>query len=769
MSETSQQIVSILVVEDDPGDFGLIQAYLRLAKPGITGNKELVTWAKTLADGITMARNSKPAVVLLDLSLPDSKGLATVQAMRATLPDTPIVVLTGYDDNALATSALQAGAQDYLIKGRFDHDALGRTVRYALVRHALELQRKESEKMLLDSRNHLKERVGEMASQLKEFKDGVSTPNGLSGSNAPSVTDKGGFGQDNERESTINISMRNQPELSQRQYQILKLLQAGKVNKEVAQELDIGLGTVKQHLVAIFKKLNVSNRAMAASYGMKIFHEQEAHGATLPMADLLECRPCVVLSIALPQNASHQAVKFMYGSLAALASANDAVFLARSNNAGDVIFGIQRVTEYDLAIALQTVRAVYDDLLAMDAQIAKTELAETGLAETGIAEKSSLAKELRGCLTAGIAFASMKRFGGWTGEAIASSAIASARELLNSVPPGQFEFDQTALDLIELFGIGGTQQVSPKMLLQELKNLHWTGSRRAYHMVGRDAELAQLYTALTEAAKGNGGLILVEGEMGMGKTRLCDAIAKLCLKHDGRVAFCRSLPSVLGKCLYDTVSGAECSAEQVAVSLRAKPARFPELIVVDDFHLLPKEQQALLSEAGADAIKNGKLVIFSGRRGLRENAGHPTGIISLRRLSAQAIQVLVRNALGKGAIKGRAGKVQRITSAASGVPLFAVELARHHAAEQMALPLRVAISARLDSLHLDYNLLREVAKNAVGANLEEVAAALGENVEILRQQMERAIAAGVLSCNEEGWLSFNHPMLRRVIGNLDME
>ncbi|MDD5300390.1 MAG: response regulator [Gallionella sp.] len=758
MSETSQRIISILVVEDNPGDFGLIRAYARLAKLGIADNKELVTWAKTLAEGITTARSNKPAVVLLDLSLPDSEGLATVQTMRAALPGVPIVVLTGCDDNALATAALQAGAQDYLVKGQFDHDALGRTVRYALVRHALELQLKESEKILLDSRNHLKEQVGKMTSQLKELKGGVNTANGLSGLNAPSMTGKEGSMQDSKRDSTMNINMRNQPELSQRQHQILKLLQAGKVNKEVARELGIGLGTVKQHLVAIFKKLNVSNRAMAVSHGMEIFHEQESRSTSLPMADLLECRPCVVLSIALPQDTSHTAVKLMYGSLAAMASANDAVFLARNGNAGDIIFGIQRVTEYDLAIALQTVRAVYDDLLAMDVQ----------MAETGIAEK------LRGCMTAGIAFASMKRFGGWTGEAIASAAIASARELLNNVPPGQFVFDQTALDLIELFGIGGAQGLSPTMLLRELKKLHWTGSRRVYHLVGRDAELAQLYAALTGAEKGKGKLILVEGEMGMGKTRLCDAIAKLCLKHEGRVAFCRSLPSVLGKCLYDTVSGAECSAEQVAVSLRAKPGRFPELIVVDDFHLLAKEQQALLSAAGEDAIKEGKLVIFSGRRGGRENTGHPpdantTETISLRRLSAQAIQVLVRNALGKGAIKGRASKVQRITSAAAGVPLFAVELARHHEAEQLALPLRVAINARLDSLHLDHNLLREVAKNAVGANLEEVAAALGENIETLRQQMERAVAAGVLSCSADGWLSFTHPLLRRAIDNVVME
>lgn len=549
--------------------------------------------------------------------------------------------------------------------------------------------------------------------------------------------------------------MRNshQPELSQRQLQILKLLQAGKVNKEVAQELGIGLGTTKQHIVAIFKKLNVSNRAMAASYGMEIFHEQESRGAALPMADLLECRPCVALSIALPQDANHSAAKLMYGSLAAMASANDAIFLARNGNAGDVIFGIQRVTEYDLAVALKTASAVYDDLSKMD----------DNLAEAGLAGK------LRGCITAGIAFASMKRYGGWTGEAIASAAIASARELLNGVPPGQFVFDPTALDLIELFGIEGAQQVSQTMLLRELDNLRWTGSRRAYQLVGRVTELAKLYAALSGAAKGKGKLILVEGEMGMGKSSLCEAISKLCLNQEGKASFCRSLPPTLGNGLYDTVKVEGCSAEQVAALLRAKPDRFPELVVVDDFNLLDKEQQMLLSAAGEDAVGKGKLVVFAGRRGMHENISHPSETINLRRLPAQAIQKLVRNALGKDSIEGRTNKVQRIASAAAGVPLFAVELARHHEMKQLSLPLRVAINARLDSLHLDHHLLREVAKSAVGADMEEVAVTLGENIEVLRQQMERAVAAGVLSCSADGWLSFTHPLLRRAIDNSAVE
>jgi len=539
-----------------------------------------------------------------------------------------------------------------------------------------------------------------------------------------------------------------QPDLTQRQRQILKLLQAGKVNKEVARELDIGVGTVKQHIVALFKKLNVTNRAMAVSRGMDILHEQENHGSKLSVDGLLERRPCVVLSVALPEDASQLAVRLMHGALVALASSNDAVFLARKGNAGDVIFGIQRVTEYDLAIALQTARAVYSDLLAADA---------------GMAEK------MRGCVSAGLAIASMKRFGGWTGEAIASAVIASARELLNNTPPGCLSFDVATLDLIGVFGIGRSQEVTPVMAFSELENLHWTGTRRAHPLFGRADELATLDAAMSEAAKGNGGLIHVEGEMGMGKTRLCDEVLQHCLSLGGQAKYFRCLPAVLGSGLYDSGKRANCGVEEVSAHLRAKPVCPPELAILDDFHLLTREQQDLLSAAGAEAVANGKLVIFSGRRGVIGSGSHPAESINLRRLSADAIHALVRESLGKDAAKAGASEVQDISSEAAGVPLFAVELARHHDVELLALPLLVVVTARLDSLSLDRHFLRAVARNPVDATLDEVAEILGETAESLRPQLEHAMTAGVLSRSADGYLSFTHPLLRRAIDCLVME
>ena len=139
MNEPLPAQISILVVEDDAGDYGLLRATLRQAGLVAIGQTDTNVWAKTLAEAVAVVKSAAvPHVVLLDLSLPDSAGLATVRSMRAAAPDLAIVVLTGHDDPALAADTLEAGAQDYLVKGQIDSDALRRAVRNAMVRRRLE-------------------------------------------------------------------------------------------------------------------------------------------------------------------------------------------------------------------------------------------------------------------------------------------------------------------------------------------------------------------------------------------------------------------------------------------------------------------------------------------------------------------------------------------------------------------------------------------------------------------------------------------------------
>jgi len=125
----------ILLVEDNPGDARLLKEALR--EFNHTPPFELIH-VDRLALGIERTRQERFAAVLLDLSLPDAKGLETVVRMHQEARALPIVVLTGLDDNSVALEAVRAGAQDYLIKGEIDGKLLVRSLSYAIERKRLQ-------------------------------------------------------------------------------------------------------------------------------------------------------------------------------------------------------------------------------------------------------------------------------------------------------------------------------------------------------------------------------------------------------------------------------------------------------------------------------------------------------------------------------------------------------------------------------------------------------------------------------------------------------
>ena len=129
----SSKPVRILLVEDNPGDARLIGEMLaEVAK----GQFDLVTVSR-LSQALQSLFSERFWVVLLDLSLPDSQGLETFTRLQGQAARTPIVVLTGLDDETLAVKAVQEGAQDYLIKGQVDGNLLVRSMRYAIERHSV--------------------------------------------------------------------------------------------------------------------------------------------------------------------------------------------------------------------------------------------------------------------------------------------------------------------------------------------------------------------------------------------------------------------------------------------------------------------------------------------------------------------------------------------------------------------------------------------------------------------------------------------------------
>ncbi len=126
----------LLLVEDNVGDAVLVREMLRTA----LHDRFEVVHASRLSQACERLEEGGTACVLLDLSLPDAQGLESVTRVRAAAPDVPIVVLTGLDDERLAISAVQEGAQDYLIKGRVDDHLISRSVRYAIERKRAEVQ-----------------------------------------------------------------------------------------------------------------------------------------------------------------------------------------------------------------------------------------------------------------------------------------------------------------------------------------------------------------------------------------------------------------------------------------------------------------------------------------------------------------------------------------------------------------------------------------------------------------------------------------------------
>ncbi|MGD1058297.1 MAG: fused response regulator/phosphatase, partial [Solirubrobacteraceae bacterium] len=118
----------MLLVEDDDGDALIVDDLLSEALPGAR-----ITRSRTFSDALAEL-GSGIDCVLLDLKLPDAEGLDTVLRLRAQAPDTPLIVLTGLHDEAAGVAAVDAGAQDYLVKGEVDGAQLARAIRYAIVR-----------------------------------------------------------------------------------------------------------------------------------------------------------------------------------------------------------------------------------------------------------------------------------------------------------------------------------------------------------------------------------------------------------------------------------------------------------------------------------------------------------------------------------------------------------------------------------------------------------------------------------------------------------
>ncbi len=533
--------------------------------------------------------------------------------------------------------------------------------------------------------------------------------------------------------------------LSPRQRQILTLLRAGKSNKEIATDLNIGLGTTKQHLVTLFKKLGATNRAMAIS------KSQALTGASVdgPVAierperdraeniSYRERRPVAVLclrpdtkNIALDADT----IKHLNRLYSDVAFDFDAGFLVHSGGRCDLIFGIRQVRRHDI---LRAVRAAVSISKSIGSALREDFQLQAGLAYGYIA-------------------ASMDKDGDWTGEAIQGGVMATAQNEMNHAAPGRINLHHTAKTMIEHIGFDADQITAGHIALSP--TFRW----RAKHtggqtpLVGRAPELEVLRAALQDHADGKPGIISIQGETGMGKTELLHAFI-------GQAEAARLTPDYWTCSLADSQPGAPSlgwlahadGTQFLDLSnfcktvLRQKTTPTDPLIIENCHNLTTAKFVELLT-----VIKKygqNQFIVISHRGPLP--ALQPDGMeftaLHLKRLSEREMTTVLCNLLGPA---HRAEKW--IKQMAQGVPLFLrqlvsfalveIENQRNRPGIIPPIELCAVICERVESHNLDRRLLHVIAKTKNPETVMGLAKSWPGDRNDLRLKLEQAVASGVV-------------------------
>jgi CheY-like chemotaxis protein len=137
--------LKILLVEDNPGDVFIIKDSVKS-----TGTKFAVSHSSLLRDAIQILAEQTFDVILLDLGLPDSIGIQTLNKILASNVKAPVIVMTGLDDEETALAALKEGAQDYLVKNNLTSENILRAIRYGIERKKIqEIQVRHARQFLI--------------------------------------------------------------------------------------------------------------------------------------------------------------------------------------------------------------------------------------------------------------------------------------------------------------------------------------------------------------------------------------------------------------------------------------------------------------------------------------------------------------------------------------------------------------------------------------------------------------------------------------------
>jgi len=179
---------------------------------------KIVAEAANGKEAVELAQKHRPAVILLDIRMPDGDGLSTLEKLRAKVPDSRVVMLSTYDNPTYIARAVALGASDYVLKGA-SRDAILATITAA-------------------AQGESPSRSGELrrvagAMKIRQVLDDDEVP------------------------------------LTQRETQVLRHVALGLSNKEIGRSLEISVETVKEHVQNILRKIAVSDRTQAAVWAVR--------------------------------------------------------------------------------------------------------------------------------------------------------------------------------------------------------------------------------------------------------------------------------------------------------------------------------------------------------------------------------------------------------------------------------------------------------------------------------------------------------------------
>ncbi len=181
---------------------------------------EIIAQSDNAIDAIKKVETYKPDIVLMDIRLPGMSGIEACEQINKKYPDTKVIMLTSYAEDEMLFSAIKAGASGYVLKQINAKDLINSIE--SVARGEASLDPAVTQRVFQEVRKAVREEEASAFSSL-----------------------------------------------SQQERMVLKLVSEGKTNRDIAQNLFLGEGTVRNYVSSILSKLSVSNRAEAAAYAVE--------------------------------------------------------------------------------------------------------------------------------------------------------------------------------------------------------------------------------------------------------------------------------------------------------------------------------------------------------------------------------------------------------------------------------------------------------------------------------------------------------------------